>query len=50
MEEGRSAFIILTGKPTGRWKDNIRMDLKEEVSIRGILLIRLRIGIIRELL
>ena len=41
MEEGRSAFRILTGKPTGkrplgrprrRWKDNIRMDL-EEISI-----------------
>jgi hypothetical protein len=38
MEEGRSAFKILTGKPTGkrslvrprrRWKNNIRMDLKE---------------------
>ena len=38
MEEGRSAFKILAGKPTGkrplgrprhRWKDNIRMDLKE---------------------
>ena len=38
MEEGRSAFTILTGKPTGnitlgrpkrRWEDNIRMDLKE---------------------
>ena len=37
MEEGRSAFKILTGKPTGnrpierprsRWKDNIRKDLK----------------------
>ena len=36
MEEGRSAFIILTGKPTGkrplgrprrRWEDNIRMNL-----------------------
>ena len=36
MEEGRSAFKILTGKPTGkrplgrpkrRWEDNIRMDL-----------------------
>ena len=35
MEEGRSAFKILTGKPTGktplrrpgsRWEDNIRMD------------------------
>ena len=38
MEEGRSAFRILTRKPTGkrplgrprrRWKDNVRMDLKE---------------------
>ena len=38
MVEGRSAFKILTGKPTGkrplerprrRWEDNIRMDLEE---------------------
>ena len=38
MEEGRSAFKILTGKPTEnrnsarprrRWEDNIRMNLKE---------------------
>ena len=38
MEEGRSAFKILTGKPIGkrplrrprrRWEDNIRMELKE---------------------
>ena len=38
MEEGRSTFKILTGKPTGkrplgglrrRWEDNIRMDLEE---------------------
>ena len=38
MEEGRSAFRILTGKPTGkrplgrprrRWENNIRMDLEE---------------------
>ena len=38
MEEDRSAFKIITGKPTGkrplgrpsgRWEDNIRMDLKE---------------------
>ena len=38
MEEGRSAFKILTGKPTGKkhlgrlrriWEDNLRMDLKE---------------------
>ena len=37
MEEGRSAFKSLTGKPTGkrplgkprrRWEDNIRMDLE----------------------
>ena len=41
MEKGRSAFRILTGKPTGktslgsptlRWEDNIRMNL-EEVGI-----------------
>ena len=38
MEEGRSAFKILTGTPAGkrpigrpmcRWEDNIRMDIKE---------------------
>ena len=38
MEEGTSAFKILTGKPTGkrplgrprrRWEDDVRMDLKE---------------------
>ena len=36
MEEDRSALKILTGKPTGmkplrrpRWKDNVRIDLKE---------------------
>ena len=43
MEEGRSAFKILTGKATGkrplektrrRWEDNIRMDL-EEMSINA---------------
>ena len=42
-EEGMSAFIMLTGKPTGkrplgkptrRWEDNIRMDL-EEVGINA---------------
>ena len=56
MEGGRSAFKILTGKATGkrslgrprsRWEDNITMDL-EEVSMRVIGLIRLRIGIIGE--
>ena len=54
MEEGRSTFKILTGKPAGkkplgrpsrRWEDNIRMDL-EEILMRGIEFIRLRIGII----
>ena len=43
MEEGRSAFKILTGKPTGkrplgrprrRWEDNIRIDL-EEIGINS---------------
>ena len=38
MEEGRSAFKIFTGKPTGkprrRWGDNIRMDL-EEIGINA---------------
>ena len=38
MEEGRSAFTMLTGKLTGkrplgrprrRWEDNIKMDLEE---------------------
>ena len=44
MEEARSAFKILTGKPTGkrplgrprrRWQDNIRMDLEEIGIIAG---------------
>ena len=43
IEEGMSAFKILTGKPTGniplgrprrRWEDNIRMDL-EEIGINA---------------
>ena len=42
MEEGGSAFKILTGKPTGkralgrprrRWEDNIRME--EEIGINA---------------
>ena len=54
-EEGRSAFKILTGRPTGtrplgrprrRWEDNISIDLEEIVSIRGTGLTGLRIGII----
>ena len=43
MEEGRSAFKILTSKPTGkrprprrRWEDNIRMDLGEIGINEGI--------------
>ena len=57
MEEGRSAFEILTGKPTGkrhlgrprhRWEDNIRMDL-EEIGIEAeIGFIQLWIEIIGE--
>ena len=43
MEVGRSAFKILTGKPTGkrplgrprrRWEDSIRMDL-EKIGINA---------------
>ena len=43
MEEGRSVFKVLTGKPTGkiplgrprcRWEDNIRMEL-EEIGINA---------------
>ena len=43
MEEGRSAFKILAGKPTAkrslgrprrRWEDNIRIDL-EEIGINA---------------
>ena len=43
MEEGRSAFKVLTGRPAGkrplgrprrRWEDNIRMDL-EEIGINA---------------
>ena len=54
IQEGRSAFKILTskpirkrplGRPRHRWEDNIRMDL---VEMREIGLIRLRIGIIGE--
>ena len=46
MEEGRSAFKILTGKPTEkrhlgrprrRWEDTIRMDLEEiDISARNL--------------
>ena len=50
MDDGRSAFKILTGKllgrPSGRWED--RMYLKEIVSVPGFGLIRLRTRIIGE--
>ena len=45
MEEETTAFKNFTGKPTGkrplerlrrRWEDNIRIELKKLVSIRGI--------------
>ena len=57
MEEGRSAFKILTGKLTGkrplgrprhRWEDTLEWTLKRELSMRVIGLIQLRIGIIEE--
>ena len=57
MEEGRSAFKLLSGKPTEkrhlgrprrRWEDNIRMDLEEIGINAGNWMIRLRIGIIGE--
>ena len=59
MEEGRSAFKILTGRPTStenrslgrprrRWEAILEWILKKCVSIRGIGLIWLRIGIIAE--
>ena len=59
MEESRSAFKILTGKPTGkkplvrprrRWEDNIRMVLSEIGVIVRIGLIWLSIGIIGDIL
>ena len=57
MEEGRSSFKILTGKPTGkrsfgrprrRWKGNIRMDFEEIGINAGNWVDRLMIGIIEE--
>ena len=55
MEEGRTALKILTGEPTEkrplgrsrrRREDNIRMNLKKYLSIRGNGMIKLRISII----
>ena len=57
MEKCRGSFKIFTskhirrrplGRPRRRWVDNITMDLKKYVSIRGIGLIRLTIRIIGE--
>ena len=57
IEEDRSAFTIVTGKPKGRrplgrprrrWETLLEWILKKYLSIRGIGLIRLRIGIIGE--
>ena len=53
MEEGRSAFKILTGKPTGKrpWGGlgvDGRTILEWTLKMRGIGLIRLRIEIIGE--
>ena len=58
IEKGRSAvksqLVNLTRKrplgwPRRRWEDNFRMDLKEmDISMQGIGLIQLRIGIIGE--
>ena len=59
MKNGRSAFKILTGKPAGKRTlgrsgvDRSRIlewTLKRKVSMRGIGLIRLGIGIIGDLL
>ena len=59
MEESRSAFKILISKSKGRrplgrhrrrQEDDIRIYLKQIESIGGIELIRLRIGVIEELL
>ena len=53
MEKFRSAFKILAGKPTGkgptpmrRLEENIRIYLKKWVSIREIVLMQPRKGII----
>ena len=57
MEEGGSAFKILTGNPTGkrllrrprrRWETILEWTLMRWVSMRGIGLIRLMIGTIGE--
>ena len=53
MEEGRGAFKLLTGKPTGkkvlgstkpRWEDNIRMNFIEIGVNTHIVFIRLITG------
>ena len=58
-EEGRGAFKVLTGTPTGkrplerhrrRWEGNIRKDIKEIGINKRNRMIRPRIGIIGQLL
>jgi hypothetical protein len=53
MGEGRNAFKILTGKPTGkrhlgrprrRWEDNIRMNL-EEIAINALVNVALNLQV-----
>ena len=48
MELVKHTGKIHLGKLRRRWKDGIKMDLKEVGIIRGIGLIRLRKGIIGE--
>ena len=51
IEEDTSAFKILTGKPTEKrplGRTILEWTLKRQVSMQGIGLIRLRIGIIGE--
>ena len=42
------SFLRMTGDERAKWEDNIRTDLKKQVPIREIGLIRLSIGIIDE--
>ena len=54
MEEGRSAFKILTCKPTGkrtlgrprrRWEDNIRIDLEDRNYWRALVNVALNLRV-----
>ena len=59
MEEGRSAFKMLTGTPAGkrslgrlrrRWEDNITMDLKEMGNRLGLFPVGITVKILKALL